>query len=274
MKTRFFIVLILFSILAKSQNDTVVYYSILNKAITSKQNALYSSEVKKNKKGAITLTNYSLRDNEWIKGYEAAIQKESDSSFVYFQIKNPKKKYTRVFFKTNSGFKIRDYSNNILIEEGLSTNIFPLIKQGPWLQYNEQNGNLKIDAIYSNNQIITSKFYISGGSFINDVFIYCEKPPSYEGGDSELLKFISENTIYPEKAKDKNITGRVIVYFVLMKDGSIQGLELFQKAQDILDLEAIRVVNSIPKGKWQPAEINGEKVNSPMLIPISFNLIR
>jgi periplasmic protein TonB len=101
-----------------------------------------------------------------------------------------------------------------------------------------------------------------------------KKPPAYKGGDSALLRFIGENTIYPQKAKDNNITGRVIVTFVLMKDGSIQGIDLYQRVHHILDLEAIRVVNSIPKDKWIPAEINGEKVNTAYLIPITFRLTR
>lgn len=50
----------------------------------------------------------------------------------------------------------------------------------------------------------------------------------HEGGDRELLKFIGENNRYPEKARENNIAGRVIISFILMADGSIQGIDFLQ----------------------------------------------
>jgi hypothetical protein len=57
-----------------------------------------------------------------------------------------------------------------------------------------------------------------------------------------------------------------------MKDGSINGIDFVQRTHYLLDLEALRVINLIPKSKWKPAEINGQKVNTPIMIPINFNI--
>jgi hypothetical protein len=178
MKTRIIITLAFFSLLANGQNSTVVFYSILNKKLNSRQNAVLYCEIKKNKSGLITQSEYSLRDNKWVNYDEIEIQKQTDTSFAYFSINNPKKIYTRAFFRIDSGYKIRNYLNNILTEEGISTCIFPLIKQGKWTFYNELSGKIRLESIYSDNLTITNKYYIPGGSFIKDVFTSTEKTTS------------------------------------------------------------------------------------------------
>ena len=57
-----------------------------------------------------------------------------------------------------------------------------------------------------------------------------------------------------------------------MNDGTITGIRILKNVHLLLDLEAVRVINSIPKNKWKPAEIDGRKVNFPMMIPINFAL--
>jgi TonB family protein len=103
------------------------------------------------------------------------------------------------------------------------------------------------------------------------VFTLVDKVPEYEGGSNDLLRYINENTDYPMEAKIKNISGRVIVSFIIMKDGTICGFEVIKKVHNLLDMEALDVVKSLPE-KWKPAEINGEKVNSIASVPVTFTL--
>jgi TonB family protein len=126
--------------------------------------------------------------------------------------------------------------------------------------------------VYKDNQLISNKYRVADGTYINDVFNYVDKNPEYEGGYSELLKYIGENTEYPEKARANKITGRVVVMFILMQDGSIQGIDFLQRVDLLLDFEALRVVSTIPKNKWKPAEIGNKKVNTPVMIPITFSI--
>jgi TonB family protein len=272
MRLKFSILLILCTLIGRAQNDTVIYYSKLFKAGVSKNEAFYYCEVKKGKKGNYTLREFALVDNKWKKVYEGSMNKETDSTFSFFQISNKKQIYIRSITKKDSGFYIRDNLNSRLYEEGLSKTIFPLIKNGPWRHYNSVDGKIFIEAEYKDNQLITNKYWNPDGTYINDVFSYVDKYPEYEGGDYELLNFVAQNTRYPEKAKDNNITGRVILSFVVMKDGSIQGIRFVQRVNFLLDVEALRVVNSIPPNKWKPAEIGNKKVNMPVMIPINFSI--
>lgn len=229
------------------------------------------SEIKKEKKGNYTLREFALNDNKWVRVNEEVVNKETDSTYSFFQISNKKRIFIRSFTKRDSGFYIRDYLNSQLNGEGLSKTIFPLIKNGPWKLYNSIDGKILIEAEYKDNQLITNTYWNPDGTYINDVFSYVDKNPEYEGGDYELLNYVAQNTRYPKEAKKNNITGRVIISFVVMKDGSIQGIRFLQRVNPLLDIEALRVVNSIPS-KWKPAEIGNKKVNVPVMIPINFTL--
>jgi protein TonB len=94
--------------------------------------------------------------------------------------------------------------------------------------------------------------------------------PVYPGGDAVLLQDIAEHTIYPEEAKEKNITGRVIVRFAILKDGSVRAASLLVKAHPLLDAAAIRTVYSLPN-KFEPGEQNGRKVNVWYMVPVTFS---
>jgi TonB family protein len=272
MRLNFSILLILCSLLGRAQNDTLVYYSKLTKVGIAKNDAFYYSEVKKDKKGNFILREFALNDNKWENSYEASFKRETDSTYSFFQLSKKKQVYIRTFTKRDSGFYIRDYLNSKLDAEGLSKTVFPLIKNGLWKQYSPVDGKVFIVAEYKDNQLITNKYWNPDGTFITDVFSHVDKQPEYEGGEAELLKFIAQNTQYPEKARDNHITGRVILSFVVMNDGSVQGIRFLQRVNFLLDFEALRVVSSIPPNKWRPAEIGDKKVNMQLVVPINFFL--
>lgn len=93
-------------------------------------------------------------------------------------------------------------------------------------------------------------------------------PPSFEEGNTELYKYISENFVYPEKVKTANITGKHIVEFVVKKNGNISDIKFIKSIGFGLDEELVRVLESMPK--WTPAEKNGRKVNCRFTLPVSY----
>lgn len=84
------------------------------------------------------------------------------------------------------------------------------------------------------------------------------------------MKFISENVKYPKEAEEKGLQGRVVVRYVIEKDGSISEVEIAKSVNEYLDAEAIRVVNAMPK--WIPGKQKGEPVRVKFTIPITFRL--
>lgn len=101
-------------------------------------------------------------------------------------------------------------------------------------------------------------------------FAVVEEKPTFPGGEAALLRFIAENTKYPEIAKENGIQGRVFVQFVIAADGSVVKVSLARGVDPYLDNEALRVVKILPK--WAPGKQRGKAVPVTYVIPINFKL--
>jgi protein TonB len=95
--------------------------------------------------------------------------------------------------------------------------------------------------------------------------------PLFPGGDVALLKYVAENTVYPEDAKKNNITGKVIVKYVVRKDCTVTDAEIIKSVSPSIDEAAIRVVESLPKYE-KPAMKGGKPVSVYLMLPITFAL--
>jgi TonB family protein len=96
-------------------------------------------------------------------------------------------------------------------------------------------------------------------------FVSLEDPPVYPGGMPELYKFLGANFVMPQNIK--YTPGKVIVSFVVEKDGSIGEATILQSVHPLIDNEALRVVNALPK--WKPGVQDGRKVRVRMNLPIN-----
>ena len=101
-------------------------------------------------------------------------------------------------------------------------------------------------------------------------YVVVEEMPMFPGGDAVLLKYIGENTRYPELAKEHNIQGRVIIRFCVTSKGSVSQISVLKGVDPELDKEAIRVVKSLPT--FRPGSQGGKPVPVWYMVPISFNL--
>lgn len=102
------------------------------------------------------------------------------------------------------------------------------------------------------------------------VFVRVGKQASYPGGIRKMMDYIKNNIQYPKDCEKAGIQGRVIVSFVVGKDGSINDVAVVRGVHNSLDAEAVRVVKSMPN--WNPAENNGKKVRSKFTLPVFFRL--
>ena len=104
----------------------------------------------------------------------------------------------------------------------------------------------------------------------NKVFEVVEQMPSFPGGPSALMKYLSENIKYPVVAQENGVQGRVVVSFVVERDGSITDVKVARSVDPSLDREAMRVVRSMPH--WNPGKQNGSAVRVKYNVPVSFRL--
>ncbi len=94
--------------------------------------------------------------------------------------------------------------------------------------------------------------------------------PEYPGGMSELMAYINKNIRYPKEAQARGVQGRVVVQFVVNKDGSICNERVVRSVDSQLDAEAIRIIRSMPN--WKPGKQRGEPVRVNFTIPITYRL--
>ena len=104
----------------------------------------------------------------------------------------------------------------------------------------------------------------------NKVFDVVEEMPSFPGGQGALMAFLNSNIKYPVVAQENGVQGRVIVGFVVERDGSITDVKVMRSVDPSLDREAQRVIKAMPK--WKPGKQNGSAVRVKYTVPVVFRL--
>ena len=102
------------------------------------------------------------------------------------------------------------------------------------------------------------------------VFTAVEQMPQFPGGDAALMKYLSNNINYPQIAMENGVQGRVIVQFVVTKNGTVGEVKVIRSVDRDLDKEAVRLCKSLPK--FIPGKMNGQAVNVWYTLPITFKL--
>ena len=101
-------------------------------------------------------------------------------------------------------------------------------------------------------------------------FDVVEEMPKFPGGDAAMMEFLRNTVKYPEEAMKNGIQGRVVIQFIVEKDGSISGAEVIKKVNEQLDAEALRVVGEMPN--WTPGKQKGKEVRVKFTLPVTFRL--
>ena len=97
-----------------------------------------------------------------------------------------------------------------------------------------------------------------------------EQMPTYEGGDAALLKYITDSVKYPELAKKHGVQGRLVIGFIVEKDGSLTDVKVLRPVDIDLDAEVLRVIKGMPK--WIPGCQDEQLVRVRYNVPVSFRL--
>ena len=104
----------------------------------------------------------------------------------------------------------------------------------------------------------------------NKVYEVVEQMPTFPGGDAALMKYLAENIKYPVSAQKAKEQGRVVVQFIVEKDGAVTSVKTVRSVAPALDAEAVRVIKAMPK--WTPGRQGGQPVRVNYHVPVSFRL--
>lgn len=102
------------------------------------------------------------------------------------------------------------------------------------------------------------------------IFQVVEQMPEFPGGMSALMQYLGKNIKYPTIAQENGVQGRVIVQFVVNRDGTIVDPVVVRSVDPYLDKEAIRVIKAMPK--WKPGQQRGKAVRVKYTVPVTFKL--
>lgn len=133
--------------------------------------------------------------------------------------------------------------------------------------FDQGTDDLNIVREHKNEVIVEEKHEVVEDT---KVFTSVEQMPQFPGGEAELLKWISTHIKYPAIAMENNVQGKVVVQFVVTRDGSIGEVKIARGKDPDLDKEAMRVVKTLPK--FIPGKMNGQAVNVWYTLPINFKL--
>ncbi len=103
-----------------------------------------------------------------------------------------------------------------------------------------------------------------------EIFVVVENQPEFPGGNTAMMKFLSDNIKYPVIAQENGIQGRVICNFVVERDGSITDVQVVRGVDPSLDKEAVRVIQQMPR--WKPGKQRGQAVRVRFTLPAVFRL--
>jgi protein TonB len=121
-------------------------------------------------------------------------------------------------------------------------------------------------------EVDISSYYTSEEYEDEQIIDVLDEQPEFPGGMQALSNFLSNNIRYPRISRDNGSQGRAFVGFTVNSDGSIQDIEIMKSTGDIyLDMEAIRLVESMPK--WKPGRQNGKPVRVKFVLPVNFRLV-
>lgn len=145
------------------------------------------------------------------------------------------------------------------------------------LQIAENDADVEESTIQSsedNNQAVEIKYVpvevVEEEPEEQQIFQVVEEMPEFPGGMAECLKFLAKNIKYPTIAQENGVQGRVIVQFVVNRDGSIVDPVVMRSVDPYLDKEALRVIQMMPK--WKPGKQRGKAVRVKYTVPVTFKL--
>ena len=132
-------------------------------------------------------------------------------------------------------------------------------------QKGDPNADIRIDEPVGNSDV---KQVVEENP--NQIFTAVEQAPSFPGGDGAFGKYLGKNIHYPAIARENNVQGRVVLTFVVERDGSLTDIKVLRSLGSGTDEEAVRVLKASPK--WKPGIQNGRPVRVQYSIPVNFTL--
>ncbi|MBW6533724.1 MAG: energy transducer TonB [Mariniphaga sp.] len=270
MKQLIYILFFILPFLLSGQNDTTIYFGA-NGKMNSAENPVLKKEIKYRGKNRVRINTEKLADDgSWTFLFTERITRKNPDLF-HIRIKGREfsERIVRHFEPQPDGnLKFTDTQNDQVKRSGFTQSKIPLIFQGELSEY-YPNGNIKSVSVYENNELISNQNWKENGEkYIDNIFYSVQREPRFLRGTQALHQHVLK-TFRDSKADLSQMEGRLVVGFVVMENGEIDGIRIEKGLGLEMNNLALTAFHTM-KGEWQPARLNGENVRFYQLFPINF----
>ena len=269
MKKQLIIVFLLLPVLSIGQTDTTFYFGA-NGRIANSSEWRIKKEISRQsaKKIQVKTIQQELKDETVL--YTEKIKIVDDATFE-IKIKGDffSGAVKRIYKKQNDGtYSFTDFQDGVLKRTGKTSRKVPLLLEDKIVEF-YKNGNKKSESLYKNNELKSNKSWLENGEpYISNVFYSVDKDPLFPDGMGRLHQHILE--VFSNSGLDlSQVSGKIKVGFVVMENGSIDGIRIEEGINSTLNSLALGAFKTL-LGKWTPAVLDGEKVRCFQLFPINF----
>lgn len=204
---------------------------------------------------------YTPSQQQRIKAALPAFIRQSKENAVsdWYRMVGVVSRYEIVGFSPKKLVMVDEYGEEYVLERNVS-----VMTPAERAAYNKE-----VNAYVEAANKLSSRTNKASNSSVSDDKVYnvVEQMPSFPGGDGAMMSWIKSHVQYPPEAREKGLQGRVLVKFVVEKDGSLSNIEVAKSVDPILDKEAVRVVKSMPK--WHPGKNQGVALRVKGLVPVN-----
>lgn len=264
-----FILYLLLPLLVAGQRDTVYYFGA-NGVLTGFEKARVRKEIDYRRNKKIIVKTIKLEEDKEKLLYSEKIKVVNDSVYeIKMKGDDFSGQIVRRFERNEKGgYQFTDWLDERIKRTGITKKKIPLIFDGEVTEFYPY-GRIKSISQYKNNELISNQNWLPGGEeTVDNIFYSVDSEPRFEPGVANLNQQILER-IKESKFDLATIEGRIVVAFVILKNGKIGGVRIVNGIANTIDKIVVQAVESV-EGKWIPAQINRENVNYMQLFPINF----
>ena len=265
----FVICLLFLSISVYCQQESVIYIG-KNGRLTNQQHADIMQKIKVKSDTKTLVQSFQQNDTKWEKIYTERFTQLNDSTYqVNGSSKSDTQTSLRIFKPMADGtFQFKDIRKNQVVRQGFSTTKIPLTINGQLTEYYPK-GQKKSVSDYRNNELISNQNWNENGEkYIDNIFYSTDTGPEFVPGNKALHQYLIKG--FKNTGIDLSaISGSVIIAFVVMEDGTIDGLRLIKGLLPTVNAAAFQSFSNL-KGEWKPARLNNQNVRYYQVFPINF----
>jgi len=190
-----------------------------------------------------------------------------------YQIKANSEEFTGTMYRTfkllaDKSFRFKDTVKGTVIREGNAQSVMPLLLNGEVTEY-YRDGNKKSVSIYQNNELVSNENWNEDGTkYVDNLFYSTDIEPNFVPGTKVMNQHLIKG--FKDAGIDiSSISGTLVVAFVIMEDGKMEGLKIVKGLGSSVNTAAYESFLSL-QGDWKPAKLNNKNVRYYLSFPINF----